>query len=174
MSYTKKNVIEVFTDGSCFNKNDEPVCGVGVFFPNKEINNVSAKLTLKKKTSQRAELQAVIRALQKIYKFLNIGKKHNFNTILMKLDSIYVVNSINIWIKKWKNNNWKKSDKKDVLNQDLLKKIDNLILKLIDINITVNAQFVKAHTKKTDYDSLNNYQVDLLAKKGASKNVGKM
>ena len=55
-------------------------------------------------------------------------------------DSKYVKDGITDWIKRWKVNNWKSSNKKPVKNKDLWIKLDNACLKH-----KVNWKWVKAH-----------------------------
>ena len=57
-------------------------------------------------------------------------------------DSKYVINSISLgWAKKWKENNWIKSDKKKALNIDLWDRL----LNLLDI-YDVSCHWVKGHS----------------------------
>ena len=82
-------------------------------------------------TNNRMELMAPIMALKKIRKKSDI-------TIFT--DSKYVKDGITDWIKKWKVNNWKSSNKKPVKNKDLWIKLDNACLKH-----KVTWKWVKAH-----------------------------
>jgi len=54
----------------------------------------------------------------------------NKKPIEILTDSQYVVNSIKVWIKKWKINNWKNSNGKPVQNRDLLSTLDHIITKM--------------------------------------------
>ena len=67
-------------------------------------------------TNNKMELTAAKEALKKIPN----GKKVQLYT-----DSQYLKNGIEKWIENWKKKNWKKADKKPVLNQDLWKELDN-------------------------------------------------
>ena len=60
-------------------------------------------------------------------------------------DSKYVKDGITDWIKKWKVNNWKSSNKKPVKNKDLWIKLDNACL-----NHKVSWKWVKAHASNKD------------------------
>ena len=73
--------------------------------------------------------------------------------ITIYTDSKYVKDGITDWIKKWKLNNWKNSNKKPVKNKDLWIKLDNSCKKH-----KVKWKWVKAHAG----NKLNN-QVDELA-----------
>jgi len=82
-------------------------------------------------TNNRMELMAPIMALKKI-------KEKSEITIFT--DSKYVKDGITDWIKKWKLNNWKSSNKKPVKNKDLWMKLDKSCLKH-----KVTWKWVKAH-----------------------------
>ena len=71
----------------------------------------------KNSTNNQMELLAPIKALKKI----PAGEKVQIFT-----DSKYVKMGITEWIKSWKKNNWKTSDKKNVKNVDLWKKLKEL------------------------------------------------
>ena len=62
------------------------------------------------------ELMAIIYALKPL--------KEN-STVKIYSDSKYVINGINLWMKKWKENNWLTSNKKPVKSIDLWKQLDN-------------------------------------------------
>jgi ribonuclease HI len=57
----------VYTDGSCIHQSDivRRMAGIGVYFPTHNVHNISAPLPGEKQTSARAELVAVVRALEK-------------------------------------------------------------------------------------------------------------
>ena len=152
-----KKVI-VFTDGSYVRKTNK--CGYGVLFPNNDFNNISRKFTHEPLTNQRAELYALYKAI------LTVNKNNSQLPIKIYSDSEYSIKSLTIWIKDWKKKNWKSSTGKDVMNQDIIKKIDELIAKHIGL---IEFQHVRAHTGKQDYESINNEKVDILAKDGANK-----
>lgn len=64
-------------------------------------------------TNNKMELTGVIKALE----FIESTEK----PIKVHCDSAYVVNGMNSWVGNWVKNNWKKSNKKQVENQDLWK-----------------------------------------------------
>jgi ribonuclease HI len=77
-------------------------------------------------------------------------------------DSELLINSITKWLSGWKKNDWKKSNRKPVLNQDLLKKIDSNPRPLI-------FKHVRAHTGRKDWESIYNNEADRLAREGLGK-----
>lgn len=157
----KKNII-IFTDGSCIKKRGkDPLCGYGIYFPNKEINDVSKPFVIGEKTNQRAELYA-------IYKGIKLTKNNvSFDYINIYTDSEYSIKSLTEWIKNWKKNNWKNANNKDVANQDIIKKIDKYLQKYKG---KIFFHHVRSHTGKTDYKSMGNTIADKLATEGAKKN----
>ncbi len=101
-------------------------------------------------TNNRMELMAVIAGLSAIKKS---------SSIVLHSDSKYVVNGITKgWAKKWKANDWKKSDKSPALNTDLW----DQLLKLCDKH-DVEFRWVKGHA-----GIAGNERCDELAVKAAS------
>lgn len=73
-------------------------------------------------TNNRMELYAIIQALASL--------KTECTNVTIFTDSQLIVNSINKgWIENWQKNNWKKADKKPVLNIDLWKQLLPLLNK---------------------------------------------
>lgn len=156
--------IKVFTDGSFVNNTKE--CGYGVVFPNKEYPNISKPFTFGHKTNQRAELYAIYKGIKTVYKDLKENNTVNQKVnIIIYTDSEYSIKSLTIWIMKWKNNNWKTANGKDVLNQDIIIKLDTLIEKYKKFGI-IKFIHVRSHTGHNNFESINNDLADNLAKKG--------
>ncbi len=93
-------------------------------------------------TNNRMELTAVIEAFNFVYKSLrlNLGAKPAPKMVIYT-DSSYVLNGATIWVHDWQRNNWKTKTKKAVLNQDLWKKLSNLLQRL-----QTEWKLVKGHT----------------------------
>ncbi len=86
-----------------------------------------------KTTNNRMELMAAIRAIEALKPGCDI---------LLYSDSKYLVDAFNQhWLDSWQKNNWKKSDKKPVLNQDLWK----ALLAAISVQNSVRFSWVKGH-----------------------------
>jgi ribonuclease HI len=147
------NKIIIFTDGSFVKKTN--YCGYGVLFPNGEYKNMSKKFTHQPLTNQRSELYAIYKGIKAV------NKKDNNLNIMIYTDSEYSIKSLTIWIKGWKKNNWKSSTGKDVMNQDIIRKLDDLINSHLG---KIEFKHVRAHTGKKDFESINNDIVDGLAK----------
>ena len=132
---------KIYTDGAC---SGNPGKGgwAAVILDGKNQSSISGSEN--KTTNNRMELMAPIMALKKI----KIKSE-----IIIYTDSRYVKDGITEWIKKWKLNNWKSSNKKPVKNKDLWIKLDNHCQKH-----NVSWKWVKAHAG----NKLNNL-VDELA-----------
>ena len=132
---------KVYTDGAC---SGNPGKGgwAAIILDGKNQSSISGSEN--KTTNNRMELMAPIMALKKI----KIKSE-----ITIYTDSRYVKDGITEWIKKWKLNNWKSSNKKPVKNKDLWVKLDNHCQKH-----NVSWKWVKAHAS----NKLNNL-VDELA-----------
>jgi ribonuclease HI len=99
--------------------------------------------------------------LEQIISKEKISKTKN---VELRLDSEYVIKGATIWSKSWEKNNWKKSDKKPVLNQEYWKEI-LLLLKEIELQkkVKLNWKHVYGHTGEE-----GNERVDVIAKSFAS------
>ena len=121
--------LKIYTDGACSGNPGKG--GWAAIIIDSNLNTSSISGSVKSTTNNRMELMASIMALKKI-------KKKSEITIYT--DSKYVKDGITVWIKKWKLNNWKGSNKKQVKNKDLWIKLDNSSLKH-----KVTWKWVKAH-----------------------------
>ena len=119
----------IYTDGACSGNPGPGGWAAVIFDQDKKQKNISGKE--KNTTNNRMELIAPIMALKKIKKS---------SEITIYTDSKYVKDGITEWIKKWKLNNWKSSNKKPVKNKDLWIKLDNSCQKH-----DVSWKWVKAH-----------------------------
>lgn len=124
-----KNKVEIFTDGAC-SGNPGPggygaILRMGEHY--KEISGGAADTT-----NNRMELMGVISALSALKMPCDV---------ILTTDSKYIVDAVTKgWAKKWKANNWIKSDKKRAMNTDLWDEL----LRLLDMH-TVTFIWVKGH-----------------------------
>tara|TARA_B100000427_G_C15015294_1_gene380102 strand:- start:67 stop:492 length:426 start_codon:yes stop_codon:yes gene_type:complete len=120
---------KIYTDGACSGNPGKG--GWAAIILNEKCIQSKLSGSENSTTNNRMELTAPIMALNKI-------KKKSEITIYT--DSKYVKDGITSWIKKWKLNNWKNSNKKKVKNKDLWIKLDNSCRKH-----NVIWRWVKAH-----------------------------
>lgn len=100
--------VEIFTDGACSGNPGPGGWGAVLRCDGKEKTLSGGE---KETTNNRMELTAVIESL-KLLKFPC--------EVTLTTDSKYVCDAINQkWVYSWKNNGWKKADKKPALNVDL-------------------------------------------------------
>ena len=178
ISKKKNKIIEVFTDGSSFNNSRKAsknlAGGIGVFWGVNDYRNLSEPFFIKPITNNRAEIYAVIKAIE-IYSVSYDQDCKGKNELLIYSDSQYVINTITKWYKGWKARGWKKSNGKPPLNLDLLCHLDNLITKYQKC-FKINFKHVKAHktapkNKKSKEYFLwfGNNQADYFARQGSIK-----
>lgn len=125
--------IIVYTDGSCSGNPGRGGWGAVILADGKEKRmSGGEKLT----TNNRMELMGAIEALEAILDDRNLRDRH----ITMYCDSQYVKNGIQTWIKGWKKNGWRTSNKEPVKNQDLWVELDETVQKL-----SIEWKWVKGH-----------------------------
>ena len=149
---SKPNEITVYTDGGC-SGNPGPGGWGCVILADKVEYTVSGGEALT--TNNRMELSAAIAALSAI----DQNPEWRKQAITVHIDSQYVKNGITSWIRSWKKNGWKNSEKQPVKNRDLWEILDELNAKL-----NVNWKWVKGHSGNK-YNDL----CDSLATKEAAK-----
>ena len=121
--------VNIYTDGACRGNPGKGGWGAVLVYGTIE-RELSGGEPLT--TNNRMELSAVIAALSALKEPCEVT---------LTTDSQYVVNAIEKgWLANWQKNNWRKSDKGEVLNVDLWKKL----LELLDTH-NVSFVWVKGH-----------------------------
>lgn len=147
----KNNKLIIYTDGACSgNGTKHAKAGIGVYVS--DTNTLSERLK-GLQTNQRAELYAILRALQ-------INKLSDYTAINIYTDSMYSINCLTKWINSWLKNGWLDKKKRAVKNKDLIHPIYNILSK----NQHIYLIHVEAHTNKTDIHSIGNDKADTLAR----------
>lgn len=169
----KGDTLVVYTDGSALgNGRKGAQAGVGVYFgegdsryvvPSQHVlccmisdllsRNVSEPLAGMPQTNQRAELTAVLRALQICDQNLPLQ---------IITDSNYSINCCTLWYTSWEKNGWKTSTGGSVLNKDLVVDIRKLIEQRNARNVTTTFRWIKGHS-----NDKGNEAADSLAVGGA-------
>lgn len=150
-----KRVIIVYTDGSCSNNGKiNSFGGIGIYFPNRELKNVSKIFRDKICTNQKTELCAILTAIRYIISNLNMEKV----SIIIKTDSEYSINCVTKWVVGWIKNGWRTKNNTPVANKEYIQEIHKYLQKY---NIIL--EHVMAHTQGTDEDSIGNAYADRLA-----------
>ena len=143
----EKPFVEIFTDGAC--SGNPGAGGFGVILRcedrEKEISGCEPMTT-----NNRMELTAVIKALEALKKPCRIK---------IVTDSNYVVQGMTSWIFQWMRNNWRNSQKKQVLNRDLWEKL----LSLSNLH-DIRWEWIKGHNEHAE-----NERCDKLARHAIRK-----
>ncbi len=138
--------VQMWTDGAC--KGNPGVGGWGAWIRSggreKELFG-GEKVT----TNNRMELTAVIEGLKALNRSCNVT---------LHVDSQYVKNGATTWMKGWKRNGWKTSDKKPVKNVELWQALDEQLARH-----EITWVWVKGHAGDP-----GNEKADELANKGAA------
>lgn len=151
----------VYVDGAVFaNGKPNGQCGIGVYWSKDSPLNVSTVLQDDlKKTNSRAELQAVVKALEVIL-------TTDYNNIIIVSDSKYAIQCAcrPEWISRWNSNGWKKVDGQPVANQSDIKQMHKLIEQVNERNISLKFEHVNSHVKfDRNFKNDGNDQADRLA-----------
>ena len=120
--------IKIYTDGACSGNPGKGGWGVLIQENDNEKKLSGSELNT---TNNRMELTAVIKALEHY---------DEAREIEVFTDSKYVMQGITEWIKNWKNNHWKTSQKKDVKNKDLW-----VLLDIVSAKHDIKWSWVKGH-----------------------------
>lgn len=139
-------IVEIFTDGACRGNPGPGGWGALLRFNGSE---KTLKGGVAQTTNNRMELQATISALES----LSYPCKVNLTT-----DSRYVMDGIQQWLPNWKQRGWKTASRKPVKNEDLWRKLDELV-----DQHEVEWQWVKGHSGHREnelVDQLANDAID--------------
>ena len=122
--------IELYTDGACRGNGqvaDAP-SGIGVvlLIPDIQPIYLKEKLNFNPNTNNKAEIFAVIRGLELLFKYYSPFDKSEFvkDKLTIYSDSAYMINGITNWINGWRANNWMNSKKEPVKNKELWEYLD--------------------------------------------------
>lgn len=132
--------VRIFTDGAC-SGNPGPGGWATVFSLDKKYIKLSGNE--ENTTNNRMELMAVVKAYERIIQKYKIDNNVEYE---LYADSAYVVNSINNgWIISWNNNGWKTAKGDMIKNQDLWKRLLELINEIAKKKIPLKIIKVKGH-----------------------------
>ena len=140
--------IELFTDGACSGNPGAGGWGAILRFgtAEKELSGGEAQTT-----NNRMELTAVIMGLSALKEPCEV---------VLTTDSKYVADGVTKgWAQSWRNNGWRKADKKPALNPDLWEKL----LDLLEVH-NVQIQWVKGHAGHPENERCDRLAVDFYTK----------
>jgi ribonuclease HI len=107
--------VDIFTDGACSGNPGPGGWGALLRMGEVEKELCGGEMAT---TNNRMEMMAVIEALQSLKRPVR-ARVHT--------DSQYVQKGISEWIHGWKRRGWKTADKKSVKNEDLWRRLDELV-----------------------------------------------
>ena len=136
--------VDIYTDGACLGNPGPGGWAFIIKYNSGKIKEFSG--SEKYTTNNKMELTAAIKAVEYFKKKIIIN---------LYTDSKYLKDGITIWIKKWKLNGWKTSNKKKVKNSDLWKLLEEKIH-----NHEIHWTWIKGHD-----ENIFNEKADMLAKK---------
>jgi ribonuclease HI len=110
-----QSLVEIFTDGACKGNPGRGGWGALLRYGEHERELCGGEKTT---TNNRMEIMAVIQALTALKRRCRVR---------LHTDSKYVMQGITAWIHGWKRNGWKTADKKPVKNDDLWRRLDELV-----------------------------------------------
>ena len=119
--------------------------------------NVSETLPGPRQTNQRAELTAILRALEIVPKNRDVS---------IITDSKYAIDCVTTWCINWRRNGWKTSAGKAVENRDLVENILSMIEERDSLKVQTAFEWIKGHAHHP-----GNVEADRLAVEGARKNA---
>lgn len=119
--------------------------------------NISERLHGEVQTNQRAELTAILRALQVV---------DANESVQIITDSQYSINCATVWASSWEKNDWKTSQGENVKNQDLVKGIRQRVREREKAGGKTTFKWVKGHSSDA-----GNQAADQLAVAGARKTL---
>lgn len=155
---TNSDVLSIYTDGACLaNGTLGGRAGIGVFYDVNDPRNISTRLPGPHQTNQRAELYAVLKALESLH-----TQPPCVRNVVIFTDSKYVVKGLTVWATKWEQEGWKTLKNKQVVSMDLFKRARDMISTLNANGLTVKFIHVPGHS-----GIWGNEQADRLAVAGA-------
>ncbi|PFH61553.1 hypothetical protein XA68_17056 [Ophiocordyceps unilateralis] len=154
MAASSEDMLKIYTDGSSL-ANGKVGCraGVGVYFGDGDVRNVSERLEGELQTNQRAELMAMLRALQ-------IAPRSQ--TVQIVSDSQYSINCVTQWAVGWKLKDWMTATGEKVKNQDIIRAVLDKIDERTLAGANTYFHWVKGHSSDR-----GNQAADRLAVRGA-------
>jgi len=166
VNWTNEDEILIYTDGACSNNGGiNPTAGCGFVFRSPEpgkpkIGKVSLRLeeygptgVRYQQTSNRAELRAVIAALQ-----FRVWYGDGRTSLVIATDSEYVVKGATEWMRRWQRKGWKTTQGTAVKNRDLWELLLELVRKHLKCGMTVRFWRIPREL---------NWEADQAAKEGA-------
>nr|RBR02496.1 hypothetical protein FVER53263_09525 [Fusarium verticillioides] len=148
------NVLRIWTDGSSLaNGQAGSRAGLGVYFGPNDERNLAERLPGEPQTNQRAELMAILRALE---------IAPSTQDVEIVSDSQYSIKCVTQWGPGWEKNGWRTAAGHEVKNKDLVCGVLARIRERDAARSKTSFQWVKGHAS-----DIGNHRADGLANEGA-------
>ncbi|EQB56959.1 hypothetical protein CGLO_02979 [Colletotrichum gloeosporioides Cg-14] len=155
------DLLHAYTDGSCLhNGTVDAVAGVGLFLGPDDPRNVSEPLEGELQTNQRAELTAILRALE---------KTDVTEGLQILSDSKYSINCAVVWVEQWESDGWKNSEGAYIKNKDLVQAIRKRMLERQAASTQTRYTWVRGHSKIQGNEEADKLAVNAALKKQAER-----
>ncbi len=148
------NQLVMYTDGAC--KGNPGPGGWGVLLRSADGTEKEMFGGELETTNNRMEMTAVIQGLRVLKRPC---------TIVLHLDSQYVLKGITEWLAGWKAKGWKTASKQPVKNVDLWQELDQIVSQA---GHTIDWRWVKGHAGDP-----GNERADALANRGVEQALGR-
>lgn len=159
LALPSEDMLKIYTDGSSLaNGKAGSRAGVGVFFGDGDPRNVSERLVGDPQTNQRAELMAMLRALE-------IAPAEQ--TVQIISDSQYSIKCVTQWAAGWKVKGWVTATGEKVKNQDIIRVLLDRMEERTRAGANTYFRWVKGHSSDR-----GNVAADRLAVRGAKIGFG--
>lgn len=157
----------IYTDGACSsNGTTAGRAGIGIFHSPNDPRNISTRLPGTHQTNQRAELFAVLKALEQLYHQETQSLPAGRRNVVIRTDSSYVIKALTTWIQKWERNGWRSKANQPVVSKDLFVRARDMLGALAEGGVRVTFEHVRGHM-----GVWGNEQADRLAVAGAQMEV---
>lgn len=160
-----EDTVYIFTDGNCIkNGRSGATAGYGVWVTDDETDklhglNKFGKIT-HDATNNKAELTAILVALENFLKFVETGNMdEKIKYLVICTDSMYSINCLSKWYKNWETNDWKTSNKKPVKNANLIKDILKNKNYILSYNINISFKHIMSHMEKPEEKNSKAYML---------------
>lgn len=163
------SIHRVYTDGACIGVEPRRFAGCGVYWGrDDDERNVSAPLPTvdsSAQTNQRAELQAIVWALERIVEERRCELGGDLRLYVLVTDSRYAIDCITTWRRNWQRNGWLTANKEPVRNRDLIERAGELY---DSVGVSMCFEWVKGHA-----GNAGNCAADALATRAAAAAAAK-
>ena len=149
-----------YIDGACRgNGYYGAVGGAGLYIPQFKRHEYRSIDSHESPTNQRAELTALIMALEAAIERRGELYTNPWFNLIIKTDSKYVIGCLTDWLEKWEENGWLNSRGYPVSNQDLIKRAAKLQGNIEEVGGEVIFEYISREANQ-EADRLANFGCD--------------